>query len=195
MSANNPTGHIGTSTPLNATAASILGLLAKRPMSGWELFAAFESSIGQFWSITRSQIYRELQTLGANGLIEIGATGARERRLCTITARGREMFAAWIAGMPGDELIRFPLLLTTFFGDAVPLERLWTICAEHRGKHAAQLAAYEAQYPEAAANEPFPSQALAFGIAYERTVLAWIDGLPWMNARSGAIEPTRPQKV
>jgi DNA-binding PadR family transcriptional regulator len=169
------------SSPLNATAASILGLLAKQPRSGWELFAAFECSIGQFWSITRSQIYRELQSLGADGMIEIGASGARERRVCTITARGRETFEAWIAAMPGDELIRFPLLLATFFGDAMPLERLQAICAEHRGKHAAALAAYEAQYPEVAALEPFPAQALRFGIAYERTVLAWIDGLPWMD--------------
>jgi DNA-binding PadR family transcriptional regulator len=173
------------SSPVNATAASILGLLAKRPMSGWELFAAFECSIGQFWSITRSQIYRELQTLGRSGLIEIGATGARERRVCTITASGRETFRSWIAAMPGDELIRFPLLLTTFFGDSVPLETLRAICVEHRRKHAAQLAAYEAQYPEAAANDPFPAQALAFGIAYERTVLGWIDGLPWLAAPEG----------
>jgi DNA-binding PadR family transcriptional regulator len=151
-------------------------------MSGWELFAAFEGTIGQFWSITRSQIYREIQSLATAGMLDIGASGARERRTCTITVRGRERFAAWIAAMPGDELIRFPLLLTTFFGDAVPPQTLRAICTEHRARHAAQLAAYEAQYPHAAAHEPFPAQALAFGIAYERTVLAWIDGLPWMAA-------------
>jgi DNA-binding PadR family transcriptional regulator len=171
------------STPVNATAASILGLLSREPMSGWELFAAFECSIGQFWSITRSQIYREIQTLAASGLIEIGATGARERRVCTITAAGRERFRAWIAAVPGGELIRFPLLLTTFFGDSLPLETLSAICVEHRAKHAAQLAVYEAALPEAVEHAPFPAQTLRFGIAYERTVLAWIDDLPWMTGR------------
>jgi DNA-binding PadR family transcriptional regulator len=183
MSANSKTDHIGMSIPVNATAASILGLLAREPMSGWELFAAFECSIGQFWSITRSQVYREIQTLAASGLIEIGATGARERRVCTITTAGRETFRTWIAGMPGDELIRFPLLLTAFFGDSLPLETLTAICVEHRAKHAAQLAAYQAQLPEAVEHAPFPAQALRFGIAYERTVLAWIDDLPWMAGR------------
>ena len=173
--------HIGLSSPLNATAASILGLLCRGPMSGWELYAGFERSIGRFWSITRSQVYRELRTLAAAGYIEIGATGARERRVCTITPQGREAFRVWIAGMPGDELIRFPLLLTTFFGDSVPVETLKAGCAEHRKKHAARLAALEKRYPEAVAHEPFPALALQFGIAYEHTVLAWIDSLPWMK--------------
>jgi DNA-binding PadR family transcriptional regulator len=180
MFANDKTDHIGMSSRINATAASILGLLAREPMSGWELYAAFECSIGQFWSITRSQVYRELQTLAASGLIEIGATGARERRVCSITTAGRATFGRWIAAMPGDEIIRFPLLLSIFFGDYLPRETLAAFCAEHRRKHAAQLAAYEAQLPQAEAAAPFPAQALRFGISYERTVLAWIDGLPWM---------------
>jgi DNA-binding PadR family transcriptional regulator len=169
------------SSPLNATAASILGLLAREPMSGWELYSGFEHSIGNFWSLTRSQVYRELRTLAAGGLVEIGATGARERRVCTITPRGRETFGRWIAEMPGNELIRFPLLLTTFFGDAVPRETLRAACLEHRHRHAARLAAYQQQFPAAAAHEPFPALTLEFGIAYERMVLSWIDGLPWMT--------------
>jgi DNA-binding PadR family transcriptional regulator len=154
-------------------------------MTGWELFAAFECSIGQFWSITRSQVYRELRTLAAGGLIEIGATGPRERRVCAITTAGRQTFAAWIAGMPGDELIRFPLLLTVFFGDAVPPEALTAGCLAHRERHAERLAAYEKQLADIAADAPYPALALEFGIAYERTVLAWIDHLPWMDEHRG----------
>jgi DNA-binding PadR family transcriptional regulator len=169
------------SRPLNATAASILGLLDRKPRSGWELYATFECSIGQFWNVTRSQIYRELRTLEAAGLIEIGATGARERRVCTIAPAGRAAFRAWLAKTPGDELIRFPLLLTTFFGDALPPETLRNACVTHRRTHAARLAAYEAQLPETVEHDPFPALALRFGIAYERTVIEWIDGLPWMT--------------
>ena len=55
------------STPLNATAASILGLLTLKPMSGWDLYGTFEETIGQFWSVSRSQVYRELRTLAAAG--------------------------------------------------------------------------------------------------------------------------------
>jgi DNA-binding PadR family transcriptional regulator len=174
------------SIPLNATAASLLGLLTRAPLSGWELYAGFECSIGQFWSITRSQVYRELRTLAASGYIEIGATGPRERRICTITPNGRAAFATWIAALPGDELIRFPLLLSVFFGDSVAPQTLAAACRIHRRKHAERLAAYEAQRPDVIAEQPFPALALEFGIAYERTVLDWIDRLPWMTATEPA---------
>ena len=181
MSSPDQIGHIEPSTHPNATAGSILGLLSRGPMTGWELYAAFDESIGNFWSITRSQIYRELRSLEAAGLVEVGSAGKRERRTCSITEQGRAVFSAWIARMPGDELIRFPLLLTTFFGDSVPPETLKAACIEHRRIHAARLAAYEARLPEARANEYFASLALDFGMDYERAVLAWIDRLPWMQ--------------
>jgi DNA-binding PadR family transcriptional regulator len=169
------------SSDLNATAASLLGLLARGPRTGWELYAAFEDTIGQFWSITRSQVYRELKAMADRGLVTMGASGARERRLCTITDAGRAAYREWIARMPGDALIRFPLLLTVFFGDDVPPATLTAACIEHRALHTARLAAYEATLPHARADRPYGALALEFGIAYERTVLAWIDGLPWMR--------------
>jgi len=169
---------------LNATAASILGLLGEGPKSGWELYAAFEASIGQFWSVTRSQIYRELRTLAAGGFIEIGETGPRERRVCTITESGRNAFTRWIAQMPGGELIRFPLLLMVFFGDAVPPQALRDAARAHRKIHADRLEGYEKLLPLARAHAPNPARTLDFGIAFERAVIAWIDGLPWMNETS-----------
>jgi DNA-binding PadR family transcriptional regulator len=169
------------SRELNATAASLLGFLARRPMTGWELFARFEESIAHFWSLTRSQVYRELQALAEMGYLEIGASGARERRVCTITPAGREAFGAWIARMPGEEQIRFPLLLTVFFGDAVPPETLSAATKSHRATHAARLAEYEALVDHARAESPYPALALDFGIRYERAVLDWIDALPWMR--------------
>ena len=169
------------SRELNATAASLLGLLAWRPMSGWELYAEFEHTIGHFWSITRSQVYRELQTLAERGYVELGESGARERRVSTITPAGREAFNAWIARMPGEEQIRVPFLLTVFFAEAVPPAVLRQATIEQRRTHAARLDGYLAQIDEVRAKAPAPSLALDFGIAYERAVLAWIDALPWMR--------------
>lgn len=169
------------SSDLNATAASLLGLLARHPRTGWELYATFEETIGEFWSMTRSQVYRELKAMTDRGLVTMGASGARERRLCTITAAGRAAYQEWIARMPGQELIRFPLLLTVFFGEDVPPATLLAACLEHRALHAARLAAYEADLTKAREELPYGALALEFGIAYERTVLAWIGGLPWMR--------------
>src|SRR5690242_19907305 len=108
------------STPdLNATAASLLGFLHTGPQTGWDLQQAVESSIGNFWNVTRSQVYRELKALAALGLITAGASGARDRTPYRITKEGRAAFASWIAREPEPGIMRLPLVVTVFFGSHV----------------------------------------------------------------------------
>src|SRR5207237_6078061 len=57
-------------TPINPTSASLLGFLYWQSMSGGEIVAAVEASVGHFWNVTRSQIYREVQALAASRLVE-----------------------------------------------------------------------------------------------------------------------------
>ena len=60
---------------LNATAGALLGLLRDGPRSGYDLVAAAQEVIGGFWTITRSQVYRELAALADRGLLERGQAG------------------------------------------------------------------------------------------------------------------------
>jgi DNA-binding PadR family transcriptional regulator len=165
---------------LNATAASLLGFLHRGPMSGWDLAATAQTSIGDFWTVTRSQVYRELAWMDEAGLVEAGERGARERRPYALTDRGREAFAEWIRGEPGPETIRFPLLLTMAFGGHLEPERLAEFVRQHRPVHAARLARYEASAtdPEAGPPDVYGRSTLQFGIEYERAVLRWFDSLP-----------------
>jgi DNA-binding PadR family transcriptional regulator len=139
---------------LNATAASLLGFLHRGPMTGWELARVAQQTVGDFWTVTRSQVYRELAAMAERGLIDAGARGSRDRQPYELTAAGREAFAAWVRRMPDPETIRFPLLLTLSFGEHVPPELLQRIA------------------------DPFQAATLAFGLEYERAVMAWFDGLP-----------------
>ena len=41
---------------VNPTAASLLGFLHDGPMSGWDLVNRAQERIGEFWSLTRSQV-------------------------------------------------------------------------------------------------------------------------------------------
>jgi hypothetical protein len=65
------------------------------------------------------------------------------------------------------------------FGRHVPPELLADFIARQREVHARRLTEYEAH---AASNEEgrdvFRDANLAFGLAYERAVLAWFDSLP-----------------
>src|SRR5919106_2822334 len=86
---------------LTPTAASLLGFLHDGPMSGWDLVARAEERIGEFWSLTRSQVYRELARMADEGLAEAGEPGSRARKVYEITDRGRTAFADWVSRPPG----------------------------------------------------------------------------------------------
>ncbi|HVL97811.1 MAG TPA: helix-turn-helix transcriptional regulator [Egibacteraceae bacterium] len=166
--------------PLNATAASLLGFLHFGPQTGWDLLKIAEALIGDFWSLTRSQVYRELAAMAERGLVEAGPAGPRDRRPYALTGQGRAAFASWVRQEPGPETIRFPLLLTVTFGRHLPGEQLAAILEEHRRRHAARLADYEARRRrlDDADADPYALATLDFGLHYERAVLDWFAGLP-----------------
>lgn len=177
---------------LNATAASLLGFLHQGAQTGWDLVQAVEGSIGDFWNMTRSQVYRELRSLEEQGLVEAGETGTRERRPYSITEAGRSAFRRWIAREPGPDVIRSPMLLTVFFAEHIEPDLLRRHLTLLRIQHQQRLDEYEALLAEIGGLEElqWPVQALRFGIEYERSVLRWMDGLPQFSA--AAREPGEP---
>jgi DNA-binding PadR family transcriptional regulator len=168
---------------VNATAMSLLGFLHEGPLTGWSLVATAQREIGDFWSVTQSQVYRELATMARLGLVEAGERGPRDRRPYTITEAGRAAFREWIAREPGAEIIRFPLLLTVLFGRYLPPGRLAAFVEEHRAIHAARRDGYlerlrEAQGAPAGQVDPHALATLRFGVSYETMVLEWMAALP-----------------
>src|SRR4051812_28326323 len=49
--------------------AAILGFLALEPTTGYTLKQRFDGSVKSFWSVTQSQVYRELHSLEAQGSV------------------------------------------------------------------------------------------------------------------------------
>src|SRR3954465_12644031 len=66
-------------TQINPTAAAVLGLLHEGPRTGGQLMAAAERRLGPYWSMTRSQVYRELPVLAEMGYVPLGKPGPRPR--------------------------------------------------------------------------------------------------------------------
>lgn len=137
---------MGVQRPVNATVGSLLGFLHEGPQSGWDLVATARAEIGDFWSLTRSQVYRELAGMAASGLVEADEVGPRERRPYRITEAGRSAFAGWLAVEPGQEQIRYPLLLVLAFARHLEPGRLEGFLVSHRAAHAARLAGHREQH-------------------------------------------------
>ncbi len=172
--------------PLNATSASLLGFLHERPMTGWDVLQVAQERIGNFWTLTQSQVYRELAAMADAGLVEVGPPGPRDRKPYRITPAGQAAFADWVDREPGLEQIRFPLLLTIMFAEHLPAGRLAEMIGTHRAVHAERLAGYQdvhtqldgvirEQLPDA---DRFRLATLEFGLRYEAAVLAWFELLP-----------------
>jgi DNA-binding PadR family transcriptional regulator len=162
---------------VNATGAALLGLLRDGPLSGYALAQAAAQTLGDFWTVTRSQVYRELAAMAADGLVQAEQTGPRDRRPYRLTDEGRAAFSAWLHDEPGPDVVRIPLLLRLAFVDALDPEHLAGLSATQREAHARQLAGYrEAEAAALAAGAPPGSLVtLRFGIRYETAVLAWFD--------------------
>ena len=174
-----------TDTRVNPTAAALLGLLHDGPMTGWELIGYAQQRIGEFWSLTQSQVYRELTTMAERGLLTVGSPGPRDRKPYALTDAGRAAFADWVARPPGADQVRIPLLLTIAFADHLPADRLAELVAGQRRVHEERLARYREHRAamDAAEVPPAARATLDFGLRHEQAVLDWFDALPGLLRR------------
>ena len=81
---------------------SILGLLSKEDMSGYDITSEFKKAIGQFWSAKHSQIYVELKKLldeeSISQYIEIAGVKL-EKKMYNPTTKGKEELHNWLLEM------------------------------------------------------------------------------------------------
>jgi len=162
---------------LNATQGSVLGFLHDGPLTGWDVLQCVERGLARFWNVTPSHVYRELRTLEERGLIKAHAPGVRDRVPYSITASGRRAFDRWIGQPPGPEQIRFPLLVTLWFGRHVDPARLGQFLEDSREEHAERRALYGRVAEAVGTDDPAREAVIRFGIAYEDAVVAWLDSL------------------
>jgi DNA-binding PadR family transcriptional regulator len=117
---------------LSATAKVILGMLAARPRSGYEIKRLVDSSARFFWAASYGQIYPELKRLEKEGLVTgtDSARGGRQRTVYKLTATGRKAARAWIEREPEVFELRDEGLLELFFAGSIDPGRTAEIARE-----------------------------------------------------------------
>jgi DNA-binding PadR family transcriptional regulator len=100
----------------------VLGLLAVRPLSGYEIKNAVDRTIRHFWAASYGQIYPELRRLEEAGWVagKDAGKGGRSRRVYRITPQGRRALRAWLHGTETRIELRDESLLRLFFADNLP---------------------------------------------------------------------------
>jgi DNA-binding PadR family transcriptional regulator len=170
---------------VSPTSGTLLGLLTEGEMTGWELVASAKDRVGDFWTIQRSQAYRELAQLEQAGLVIALPEQERRKRPYRITDAGRAAYREWVQQEPGEENVRVPFLLTVAFSDDLPPERFTALLAGQRRRHLERLRAYESHWESLSSGTRGDARTatLALGIGYERAALEWLDQLPTLLGR------------
>ena len=122
---------------------AVLGLLAHRPRSGYDIKVAVDRTIRHFWAASYGQIYPELKRLEEAGWI-VGSDapqGGRARREYRVTAKGRRALVDWLHGEDMRMELRDESLLRLFFADQLPKEHAIGLLAA-RGEGYRQMGAY-----------------------------------------------------
>jgi PadR family transcriptional regulator AphA len=152
-----------SSPRLTSTSYAVLGLLAVRSWSTYELTRQMDRSIGRMWPRAASKLYEEPKKLVALGLAtgDTETVGRRPRTVYSITEEGRTALAAWLTEPGEGPGVEFEQLLKLSFADhgtredaarTVAAARAW---AEERNAVnrlvAAEYAAGEGPYQDRAA--------------------------------------------
>jgi len=169
-------GTVEHVSELNATAAALLGLLHDGPKTGGQLVAAATERFGAFFSVTRSQVYRELPALADGGLLKLGKQGPRSSQQYLITAAGKKAFKAWLATEPGPDHLRSPLILRLMHAGSLPAKQRQTLVDSAKQAYNSQLD--EARNSAKAAQDPYAKAAADFAVAHTRAVIKLLDAIP-----------------
>lgn len=186
---------------------AVLGLLARRERTGYQIAASLKRPVGYFWSAGHSQIYPELHRLEQLSLVQhvvVDGPGPRDTKRYAITDAGRQALSEWVVRPPAAvESPRDELLLKVYScwladrGAVIDmvrgerqrnlelLERYSELREEHETVWAEQI--------RDPATAEFGSYAtLRRGLDHQRHVLSWFD---WLLGVLQDAAPARPGRA
>ena len=120
---------------LTPTSYAVLGLLAIKPWSTYELAKQMDRTLNRFWPRARSKLYEEPKKLVGEGLAEATASsyGRRPRTVYAITPAGRRALAGWLAADSTEPVLESEHVLKVFFAEAGTTDDLLATLHRLRG--------------------------------------------------------------
>jgi PadR family transcriptional regulator AphA len=167
---------------LTTTSHAILGLLALRPWTTYELAKQVQRSIGWFWPRAERKLYDEAKHLAAERLAtsDRQMTGSRPRTVYGVTAKGRRALAQWLDEPPVPPTLEFEGMVKVFFADGGSLEQLRATLSSIAATSDERLVDLESKVEQNVSGDvPFPerlplnSLGLRFLLDHERLVGRW----------------------
>ena len=177
---------------------AVLAALLESEASGYELSKNFDVSLANFWPATPQQLYRELERLAQDGLIEARVVQQERRpnkRLFTLTESGRRELGTFAAEPPRrPTALRDEFLIKIQAMDGADPEDTRALVEERMSWARGKLARYERLRDRlldgrteeehlATADRIGPYLTLLRGIAFETETVRWCERVLVVLAR------------
>jgi DNA-binding PadR family transcriptional regulator len=125
---------------------AVLAALLEGESSGYDLAKGFDASVANFWPATPQQLYRELDRLAEQGLIQARIVQQERRpnkRMFSLTEAGRDAIRHFTARAPKPSVIRDELLVKVQACDAGDIEAVRGSIRERLEWASAKVQRYE----------------------------------------------------
>lgn len=180
---------------------AVLAALLEGESSGYDLAKGFDASVANFWMATPQQLYRELERLAADGLIEARIVQQERRpnkRMFSLTEAGYEAIRQFTGRSPKPSVFRDELMIKVQSVDAGDVAAVRDSIAERREWAEAKVQRYERLRDRlldgrseaeflASAQRVGPYLTLMRGISFEEENIRWADrALAIIEQRQGA---------
>jgi len=169
---------------LSTTSYAILGLLAVRSWSTYELTQQMDRSLGRIWPRAQSKLYEEPKKLAANGYARAKEerVGDRPRTVYSITRKGRRALASWLQEPAAGFVLESEHLLKIFFAeDGTREDALATLASARAWAEERNTGSLEAARSYLAGEAPFQERAAqtmlvgSFISDFYKLVAEWAD--------------------
>lgn len=148
----------------------ILGMLRKKPKSGYDLKKELGNVIQYFWEADISRIYRSLGDMQKKGWVEFETViqeDSPNKKVYSLTSAGRKELQKWLAE-PGKQTgTHNPFLAQLHFSDAIPVDAQLKVMEARLVELKSDIAELQRRAENLKMPVPLPKDALQKGVIRE----------------------------
>ena len=179
--------------------AVLLGFLTRGDLTGYELKAAMDESVGFFFGASYGSIYPTLRGLEEESLVTstlVVQSESPNKKVYSLTPGGRAYFLEALKGPPAEDSFRSEFLMQLFFGNHQDPGRVLALIEDHRTSLRDSLERLRRteeeirEIPQAR----YGLMCLRYGLVYYENTLAWLDDVE-REVRAIANEGTYARRI